>query len=146
MSVEPSYTAAETLSADSTEGKMVLKYFQVNCCLQSFCQCAVGLSKPSLLISLGFFTCSLKFAIGMFLTRSQYHFHSSCWGKKGMQQPCSGGGPCYVNYPSVLLYEACWCLKGLWDIALDSGLLFTAYISCCARRFSGCLNAECMWS
>lgn len=70
----------------------------------------------------------------MFLTRSQYHFHSSCWSKEGLQQPCCGGDPCYIN------------LKGLWDVALDTDLLFTACISYCARRFSGCLNAECMWS
>lgn len=60
MHVELSHTAAETLSADSTERKMVVKYFQVNCCLQSSCWCAVGLSKPYLLIILVFFHLFIK--------------------------------------------------------------------------------------
>lgn len=73
----------------------------------------------------------------MFLTKSQYHYSLILLGKKGMQQPCSGDGPCYVNYPSALLEGPVGYSTGHWAFVHCLFLLL-------CKEFSACLNDECM--
>lgn len=111
MNVELSYAAAEPSPADSTERKMALKYFQVNCCLQSSCQCAVRLSKPNLLIILGFCHLFIKNCYWDVSDKKSIPLFTHL---AGVKKECSS--PAVEVVPAILTNLQLCCMKsaGAW--------------------------------